>query len=498
MYDTDLDEEVWAEEIAHHAVIYDIKWSKNDRYLLTCSADGTCKVFDLVALHPLLALYPGQSSAGGDAISPRLGEDGIAVGGTADGQAAPPSMRPNRVIRAFPPRIKCILSLPASVYAYSGVFQEFGPSLTIASYFNPLGLSSTLNSPLAMVGNGTLEYSQWQEHMNALLQAPVPRIIVGAADGRIRVFDESELTGYIRVIEEADTTSSSKKDGDANSEMVDFSPHDGCVNSIALDERTKYLISADSVGDVLVWRQDSNGWYQLLRKLRKEPLSTATANNAGETDKGGLRRSIDLSSSLNKTMNGNTVTNNTSSKLKPREQFNDGSILSLTIHPDKMKGMMLMMSRQPAVLKVLNLATYKPFHTCESFSGLSAYLVREGSNVFSTGVFYRAGFSADGKYIVACSNVSQEADRPVYKLLVWDSYTGQPVSSLLSRKSMFSFYWFLLYTLSDTANDCLVMFIVPCRINLRVSSSKYFLASYTAFVGSGDAGPWGCSSTLLY
>lgn len=474
LYDTDLDEEVWAEEIAHHAVIYDIKWSKNDRYLLTCSADGTCKVFDLVALHPLLALYPGQSVgiATTDGTSPRAmttgeetsrttggtsvkavnsgpGGGGGGGGGPATDTTGPPSLRPNRIIRAFPPKIKHILSLPASVYVYSGVFQEFGPSLTLGSYFNPLGLSINHNSPLATIGSGTLELSQWQEHMTALLQAPVPRVIVGAADGRIRVFDEGELAGYIRVVEQAEGKTA--EPGDA----VDFSPHDGCVNSLALDERTKYLISADSVGDILVWRQDSQGWYQLLRKLRKEALGTAgagaTAGGAASTAIGGggggdgmagargsLRRSMDLTSTLNRTKSMNATTTATTtgaggSKLKPREQFYDGSILSLAIHPDKMKGMMLVMSRQPSVLKVLNLATYKPFHVCENFTGLSSYLIREGDNVFSTGVFHRASFSADGKYIMTCSNVSQETDRPVYKLLVWDSYTGDPVPSLLSR-----------------------------------------------------------------
>lgn len=474
LYDTDLDEEVWAEEIAHHAVIYDIKWSKNDRYLLTCSADGTCKVFDLVALHPLLALYPGQSvgiATTTDGTSPRAtgeetsrtaggtsikaansgGAGGGGGGGHATDTSGPPSLRPNRIIRAFPPKIKHILSLPASVYVYSGVFQEFGPSLTLGSYFNPLGLSVNHNSPLATIGSGTLELSQWQEHMTALLQAPVPRVIVGAADGRIRVFDEAELAGYIRVVEPAEGKNA--EPGDA----VDFSPHDGCVNSLALDERTKYLISADSVGDILVWRQDSQGWYQLLRKLRKEALGTAGAGattGAASTPIGGgstaggdgmagargsLRRSMDLSSTLNRTKAmAASATATTSggggSKLKPREQFYDGSILSLAIHPDKMKGMMLVMSRQPSVLKVLNLATYKPFHVCENFAGLSSYLIREGDNVFSTGVFHRASFSADGKYIMTCSNVSQEVDRPVYKLLVWDSYTGEPVPSLLSRK----------------------------------------------------------------
>lgn len=447
LHDTDLDEEVWAEEIAHHAVIYDIKWSKNDRYLLTCSADGTCKVFDLIALHPLLTLFPGTGGVTGggvaqgtDIISPRADDASVTNANNSNNANTAPQtnhLKPHRIIRNFPPCIKCILSLPASVYAYSGLFQEFGPGLSIASYFNPLGLSSAQSSPLALLGGVTMELSQWYEHMNALLQAPVPRVIIGAADGRIRVFDDSELMGYIRVVEQPQSEDIHKPVIDENGGTMDFSPHDGCVNALALDERTKYLISADSVGDVLVWRQDKKGWYQLLRKLRKETMSPtpATSQPTGTTMTGTVRRSLDLSSTLNNTLGNNNSTKNANNapKTRGKEQFNDGSILSIAIHPDKMKGMMLMMSRQPASLKVLNLATYKPFHACENFTGLSAYLVREGDNVFSTGIFYRASFSADGKFIVACCNVSQEIDRPVYKLLVWDSYTGQPVSSFLSQ-----------------------------------------------------------------
>ena len=39
--------EVWADNSAHHGVIYEIKWSADDRFLLTCSGDGTCKVWDV-------------------------------------------------------------------------------------------------------------------------------------------------------------------------------------------------------------------------------------------------------------------------------------------------------------------------------------------------------------------------------------------------------------------------------------------------------------------
>ena len=46
----DFNEEIWTAPSAHHGVIYDLKWSKNDRYLISCSGDGTCKVWDLISL----------------------------------------------------------------------------------------------------------------------------------------------------------------------------------------------------------------------------------------------------------------------------------------------------------------------------------------------------------------------------------------------------------------------------------------------------------------
>lgn len=157
-----------------------------------------------------------------------------------------------------------------------------------------------------------------------------------------------------------------------------------------------------------MWRQDNRGWYQLLRKLRKDYGPSTTSSSASAAATKGTNNAPD--------------------------SFRDGSVLSLQVHPDKMKGLLLVLSRQPATLKVLNLATYKPVHACEQFSGLSAYLVREHDSVFSTGVFHRAHFSADGKYIVCCCNVSSSAtfDKPIYKLLVWDTYTGQRKPSLLS------------------------------------------------------------------
>eukprot|EP00595_Chromulina_sp_UTEXLB2642_P002119 CAMPEP_0196764846 /NCGR_PEP_ID=MMETSP1095-20130614/6999_1 /TAXON_ID=96789 ORGANISM="Chromulina nebulosa, Strain UTEXLB2642" /NCGR_SAMPLE_ID=MMETSP1095 /ASSEMBLY_ACC=CAM_ASM_000446 /LENGTH=405 /DNA_ID=CAMNT_0042121479 /DNA_START=232 /DNA_END=1446 /DNA_ORIENTATION=- len=45
LFDTDDGSEIWSTNIAHYGVIYSIAWSKDDSYLLTCSSDGTSKVW---------------------------------------------------------------------------------------------------------------------------------------------------------------------------------------------------------------------------------------------------------------------------------------------------------------------------------------------------------------------------------------------------------------------------------------------------------------------
>jgi WD40 repeat protein len=45
LLDPDTGVEVWSDLFAHFGVIYDIQWSLSDAYFLTCSSDGTCKVW---------------------------------------------------------------------------------------------------------------------------------------------------------------------------------------------------------------------------------------------------------------------------------------------------------------------------------------------------------------------------------------------------------------------------------------------------------------------
>jgi hypothetical protein len=176
----------------------------------------------------------------------------------------------------------------------------------------------------------------------------------------------------------------------------------------------RYLLSGDSIGDILAWKLDSNGWYQLLRKFKREYTPMATLFQQTKTTSHGTAH---------------------------HSSFESGSILSLAVHPNPMKGLMLVLSRQPAVLKVMNMATYKPLSYCEGFLGVSSssFVIREEDEAYSTGVFYHANYSADGRYIICGSSSNNlignpEMESNVYRLMVWDTFTGHPVPSELSSQ----------------------------------------------------------------
>ena len=57
IYDPDLSVEVAAAAYCHQGPIYEVKWSLNDRYLLTASGDGCVKVWDLLGGNQILWKY---------------------------------------------------------------------------------------------------------------------------------------------------------------------------------------------------------------------------------------------------------------------------------------------------------------------------------------------------------------------------------------------------------------------------------------------------------
>jgi hypothetical protein len=143
------------------------------------------------------------------------------------------------------------------VYVYSAIFQEYAVNKTETSS-SRLSLGSPAHPP----------------------------IITGAADGRIRVWKGSSLVGDLivgeggeggggmrRSAQARNNRRGSIREGDIDTEYrVDSNdiPHyGGMVQALAIDVRSKYLFSGDSRGEILIWRPNNSGWYQLLRKFRK-------------------------------------------------------------------------------------------------------------------------------------------------------------------------------------------------------------------------------------
>jgi len=186
LYDTDLNEEVWVEPAAHHGVVYEIRWTRDDRYMLTCSGDGTCKVWDMGPVS-----YRSSNTMGFNAIlssAPANSASELASNITSTAAQA----------ASKPPSIIYILASSPPVYTYTAVFQE------------------QMSAALSTIGGDD--------------KRELPRIITGGADGRLRVWDDGVIRGLIVV---------SYKDKDGKQE-VDDSPHEGSVNSIVIDERSRY------------------------------------------------------------------------------------------------------------------------------------------------------------------------------------------------------------------------------------------------------------------
>ncbi len=233
-----MDEEIWIDDVAHHSIIYDVKWTKNDRFLITCSGDGTCKIWDFLAFSPTLVQYTAAYNAHQLVLNRNKisnADDDTMVGtqlatartantyntlGNNTGREfhLHDEMSPASIAKMYPPQLIQVLPLAAGVVAYCSVFQEFNVPFVLPPpimQFKDDGLTT-----------GELNY--YIEQFNALKSAYAPRAIIGCSDGRIRVFDSGRLMGYVMVV-----------DRDDDGKQKDFSPHDGVVNSLTIDERSK-------------------------------------------------------------------------------------------------------------------------------------------------------------------------------------------------------------------------------------------------------------------
>ena len=241
-----------------------------------------------------------------------------------------PTDKPN-VLTEVPYLLRTLECRPP-VFVYCAIFQEFGRSTLT-------GVVSK-SSDIGGVNN-------------------IPRVICGASDGKIRVFDNGALVGKISSSDPSD----------------DVAPHGGRVNALCIDKRSKYLMSGCSDGEILVWRLDRNGWYNLLRKFKRDGPSAMLRNNSTATLHGVASADTSV------------------------------GVISLTAHPDKARGQLLALS-QPFNLRVYNVNTYKIQSQCPAVSHAQQ---RQLS-------FCRAGLSADGSFAVCqIAGADEEVSVHIFK-----------------------------------------------------------------------------------
>eukprot|EP00605_Chrysophyceae_sp_TOSAG23-4_P000238 GSChrysophyteH1.ASY1.ANO1.275.1 assembled CDS len=322
LVDTDTGAEVWAEDAAHHGVIYSISWSLDDSYILTSSGDGTVKVWDVNSV-----------------LSQSLEKEGAS-------DADEPFCLYAHVTK--PP-----------AYMYSACFQEYAPS--------PRNAKPNIKS-----------------------RNDLPKVIAGGSDGRIRVWNGGNFEGYITVENE--------EDFGAN-DTAPAAHNNARVQSLVIDSRSRYLISGDSLGNIFVWRTDSHGWYQLLRRF-KQDLDTI---NPDVAEYAALMQS--------------------------------GGVQSLSMHPDKSKSQVLVLNQCPPHLKLYSTSTYRPISNCSGIGAgqvVGRSMVSKGNVNTSGAVFGRATLSPDGHYAVTGVSSSSSGGDGHYNLKFWDVKQGNLFPASLS------------------------------------------------------------------
>jgi hypothetical protein len=93
---------------------------------------------------------------------------------------------PQSLTKLYPPSVRYVLSLGASISGYSAVFQDFVTPVPAVGSFNLFSKTS-------------YDINYWSEQLNTVRGYQVPRVVVGCSDGRIRVFDQGRFAGFVVV-----------------------------------------------------------------------------------------------------------------------------------------------------------------------------------------------------------------------------------------------------------------------------------------------------------
>ncbi len=412
IFDSDTADLLWCDEYAHYGVVYDIKWLSDDSKLVTCSADGRCRIYDVKLTsrgfrefkegaleHQLRAGDSSRNSVSAQAASISGGAAAASAGvssGTSGGGGLSASVYISRsaLIETTPP-----------VFIYCVLFQEPATrkkSSNTAKTDNGAAASDqTVNSDAPAVAS----------HQPPQTAADT-MIITGAADGRLRVYDvdgawQGELLSY-------DPAASAAA---ASAEDSPFSPHEKAVHDIVIDSKSRYLYSGDAAGCILMWRLDNRGWYQLIRRLKKEDISgmnvrslavytTPVPPNAGSSSAAfaQTRSYLLVMATASDQMN-------TGGADGGGDQANEGNVE------------VNLRAKARQVLQLYDLSSYRVIVNYSGFTPPAA--------------FTRASFSKDGRYVSTCCSQQFEGDSATrYVIKIWDTFTG-----IMSRCKLSELRW---------------------------------------------------------
>ena len=385
LIDTDYGQIIWTETVAHLGPVYTLEWSDDDTTLISCSSDGTIKIWNVISLHPLLKKY-------------------IILLNLADRDT-----KNLDNIMWQPHLLQTLVSPSPSMYVYCAVFSEM-KSLTYSTQkeldTKNIIIESNLyndfkNCAFALTTEDLIpQYFDilkqldrcWTQNLevyevfNTEYQLKsIPEFYTGSSTGHICVWNGFKYLGDVYI-----------RDENGNK----YSAHDARINTITIDNRSKYLISADSEGDINMWRKDNNDWFQFLRKIKND-----------------------------------VNVNNTTIIYHPLHT----GVLSLIMHPNKNTPHMLCMSQNPPSLRVINMATLRIHTTCVGFTSSHtispSYNASSNQTVYGDYCFCRAQYSASGEFIIVGVGVTIQDDRKssrmIHKLLIWDAQSGQQVGKCI-------------------------------------------------------------------
>jgi WD40 repeat protein len=329
--------------IAHDGVIYSLQWDHSDTMVLTSSSDGTSKCWDV---KNLMKMHLQRKNDVKRASLLMLTPSSKGADGAEETEVATVKLL-----------FSCVHVPP--VYVYSGVFSEA---------------------------------TQHQRNVQANV-----RTLTGSHDGHIRVWENQTLVGYLSV-------ANVESDSDV---INDNQPpaHPGKITCLVIDERTKYLVSADRDGLVLIWKYyfstkssprsnsrvgEDAAWYRVLRKLRTElcasPITTVTSL---------------------------ALTHNSA-------QSGAGAASATGAPPSQ-----LMVFAPPNQLVSFSMSNFRP---TTSFPGVRTTPLE----------YHRTTLSPDGRFVCACVlESSSESAGNTYSLKIWDVISGGIV-----QNTMFSHFTF--------------------------------------------------------